>query len=121
MTARARTSPTDAVGDRVAVSVLVAESRRAGNWVSAADWLAGRLNAITRSGVPYTSLDFAARAQRAAAVSSEVGAVDGDHLEPDVVRLPDGTRVCLHLGTSPTRAGWIVERAWERCGMGGRR
>jgi hypothetical protein len=48
-------------------------------------------------------------------VSKHVAAVDGDHRDPDLVRLPDGTHVCWHLGRTRRQTGWVVERSWERC------
>lgn len=97
---------------------LSVECRRTGDWMGAAAWLVQSLNAIdvaTRDQLDH----LAARIDRDAVVSRHVAAVDGDQRDPDLIRLPDGTRVCWHLGRTRRQTAWVVERTGERCSFTG--
>lgn len=103
------------LGDLADADRLTARCRRTGDWGPAALWLARRLNAIDYATPLDRAQPLARRLERAELMNQHVAAVDGDHREPDQVRLPDGTRVCWHLGVGQRRTRWAVERAGERC------
>lgn len=94
---------------------LSVECRRTGDWTGAAAWLARSLNAIDVAAGDYRLDNLAARIDHDAVVGSHVAAVDGDQRDPDLIRLPDGTRVCWHLGRTRRQTAWVVERTGERC------
>lgn len=97
-----------------------AESGRTGGWTVAADWLARSLNEIDCSALSHAKELLAERTRREAMINERVSAVDGDQIEPDVVRLPDGSRVCWHLGKGRRLTRWVVEAAGEPCAYGRR-
>jgi hypothetical protein len=97
--------------------VIAAACSQTGNWLPAAAWLAGRLNAIDEQ-FGQGPLDDDGRSVRTCAIDHQVGIVDGDRRETDVVILTDGSRVCWHLGATRRRTRWVVEGGAERCSWG---
>jgi hypothetical protein len=83
--------------------------------MNAAVWLARVLNASDGSATMNAAQDPPKRIQREEWISRQVAAVDGDQRDPDQIRLPDGTRVCWHLGSSRRSTRWVVELAEAPC------
>jgi hypothetical protein len=96
---------------------LAAQCRETGTWVRAAAWLADVLN-DTEPSTTYRQMRQEQRSRAAEVMSRYVAVVDGDHRDPDIITLPDGSRVCLHLAFGRARARWVVERVSERCQYG---
>lgn len=97
---------------------LATECRRTGRWGTAAAWLANVLNEMAEGSLGYRRMGLLERSVAAETISRRVALVDGDHREPDIIRLPDGSRVCLHVGLGPQASRWVVEDAAERCRFG---
>lgn len=94
-------------------SVLAARCRRTGDWRPAGAWLADRLNEIDATPAG-PALGAEARWIRRDAIDHQVGLVDGDWREIDLIYLADGTRVCWHLGATRDATTWVVEGRGDR-------
>lgn len=113
---------TPLVEARVGVQVgrLLAQCRRSGDWKPAADWLAKSLNSIADRAPDYRTLGLEQRVARAETMCACIEAVDGDQRQPDVIWLPDGSRVCWHLERRRALTRWVAEAAGESCAFGQR-
>lgn len=116
----AKTIPSADLNDFMLVDRLIVGCRRTGSWTEAAVWLAGTLNAIDGCATSYVAQELPQRTQRDELISRHVSAVEGDQRDPDLIRLPDGTKVCWHLGSSRRVTRWVVEVASEPCSYGRR-
>ncbi len=97
-----------------AAATLARTCRRSRNWTAAADWIAGWLN--TRGSAVDPSNEGGLPS-----VEAWLFALDGDYVERDLIKFPDGTRVCWHLGRTArnTRVG-LSNGSGSRAGTRGR-
>lgn len=96
---------------------IAAECRRTGRWEAAAIWLASTLNALPQSTLTAAK-SLERRLATRAAIDGHVALVEGDRRQPDVISLPDGSKVCWHLGRRRRETRWVAELPGQRCGYG---